>query len=179
MCFLSGAGGTGKSRVINGMRHYCKLFCNELGVEFTKHTIVVTAVTGSAAVTIHGETMHSACGLCCKKKMGDDEIWNNTIMVVVDEISFITKQDFELLNKVLNKKTDSANGSIFGNLQMVFAGDFCQLKPPRVGSKPLFVYKDCDLWHRRVNTYLELRTNHRFSLDKEWGELLEIGRAHV
>ena len=35
VCFLSGAGGTGKSRVINGVRHYCKLLCNELGVEFT------------------------------------------------------------------------------------------------------------------------------------------------
>ena len=63
ICFLSGAGGTGKSRVLNGMRHYCKLLCNQLGVEFNKRTIVITAVTGSAAVTIHRETMHSACSL--------------------------------------------------------------------------------------------------------------------
>ena len=67
VCFLSGAGGTGKSRVINGVRHYFKLLCNELGVEFTKRTIVVTAVTGSAAVAIHGKTMHSACNFYNKK----------------------------------------------------------------------------------------------------------------
>ena len=39
-----------------------------------------------------------------KKNEADDE-WKNTIMVVVDEISFITKSDFEKLNDVLNKKT--------------------------------------------------------------------------
>jgi len=125
VCFLSGAGGTGKSRVINGVRHYCKHLCNELGVEFTKRTIVVTAVTGSAAVAIHGETIHSACNFCSKKRKDTDKGWKNTIMVIVDEISFITKYDFELLNDVLNTKTDSPNETILGNLQMVFAGDFC------------------------------------------------------
>ena len=68
------------------MRHYCKLLCNELGVEFTKRTIVITAVTGSAAVTIHGETMHSACGLCSRKRATADDDWKNTVMLVVDEI---------------------------------------------------------------------------------------------
>ena len=53
----------------------------------------------------------------------------------------------------LNTKTDSLNGTIFENLQMVFAGDFCQLKPPQIGSYPLYVYKDCALWYHRVNTY--------------------------
>ena len=173
VCFLSGAGGTGKSRVINGVRHYCKLLCNELGVEFTKRTIVITAVTGSAAVTIHGETMHSACGLCSRKRATADDDWKNTVMVVVDEISFITRNDFEKLNDVLNKKTNSKARSVFGNIQIVFAGDFCQLKPPQVGSYPLFVYKDCDLWYHKVNTFLELQTNHCFSHDREWGELLQ------
>ena len=77
---MSGAGGTGKSRVINGVRHYCKLLCNELGVEFTKRTIVVTAVTGSAAVAIHRKTMHSACIFCSKQekiqiKTGKIQLW--------------------------------------------------------------------------------------------------------
>ena len=42
VCFLSGAAGTGKSKVVNAMKHYCKLLCNELGVEFTKRTIVMS-----------------------------------------------------------------------------------------------------------------------------------------
>ena len=63
--------------------------CNELGVEFTKRTIVVTAVTGSAAVAIHGKTMHSACNYYSKKSNNADEDWKNTIMMIFDEISSI------------------------------------------------------------------------------------------
>ena len=98
-------------------------------------------------MAIHGATMHSACNFCSKKRKDTDKDWKNTIMVIVDEISFITKSDFELLNDVLNTKADSPNGTIFGNLQMVFAGDFCQLKPPLIGSYLLYVYKDCALCH--------------------------------
>ena len=93
------------------MRHYYKLLCNKLGVKFTKRSIVITAVTGLAAVTIHGETIHSECNLCGKKRTDADDNWKNKIMVIVDEISFITKTDFELLNNVLNTKTDSPNGT--------------------------------------------------------------------
>ena len=60
ICFMSGAGGTGKSRVIHLVCHYCKMLCEELSVEFTKQTIVVTAMTGTAAVNINGETTHAA-----------------------------------------------------------------------------------------------------------------------
>ena len=66
MCFLSGAGGTGKCEVINTMRLYCKLLYNELGIESTRKTIVISTITGSAAVSIHGETMHSSCNLNSK-----------------------------------------------------------------------------------------------------------------
>jgi hypothetical protein len=169
--FLSGPGGTGKSRVIDTVKHYCKLFCGELGVEFTKKTIVVAALTGSAAVSINGETMHSSCGLY--RKLDKDEEWENTILVVIDEISFIKRKDFEKLNKVLNAKCDVQQHQLFGNLQIVFAGDFCQLRPPAIGVLPLFMYKDCAEWYDGVNTFLELQTNHRFHNDKKWGKLLE------
>ena len=62
--------------------------------------------------------------------MGTDNDWDNTIMVVVDEISFNQKPDFERLDKVLNAKCDAPCSSIFGNLQMVFVDDFCQMWPP-------------------------------------------------
>ena len=47
------------------------------------------------------------------------------------------------------------------------------MKPPHIGSYSLYVYKDCTFWHHKVNTFLELRTNHRFSLDEKWGKLLQ------
>ena len=68
ICFLSGAGGTGKTKVINSVKLYCKLFCDAIGVEFHRRTIVVTALTGAAAVGINGEIVHSACKLRSKSK---------------------------------------------------------------------------------------------------------------
>ena len=47
------------------------------------------------------------------------------------------------------------------------------MKPPKIGSYPLYVYKDCALWYHKLNTFLELCTNHRFSLDEKWGKLLQ------
>ena len=41
-----------KSEVINNVRIYCKVFNNELDIEFTKRTIGITVITGSAAVSI-------------------------------------------------------------------------------------------------------------------------------
>ena len=68
--------------------------------------------------------------------MGTDDDWDDAvIMVVVDAISFITRPDFERFDKVLNAKFDAPGSSIFGNLQMVFAGAFCQLKPPKKTSE--------------------------------------------
>ena len=53
---------------------------------------------------------------------------------------------------------------------MLFAGDFSQL-PPVVGKSLLA--RSFSLWRNRVNTYLELQTNHRFKDDPEWGLLLQ------
>ena len=56
---------------------------------------------------------------------------------------------------------------------MLFAGDFSQLPP--VEGKSLLA-KDFSLWREGVNTFLELKTNHRFKHDPEWGLLLQSMR---
>ena len=58
------------------MKHYCNQFYNEFGIEFTEKTIVITTITGSAAVSIHGTTMHSSCNF--NSKLGKNEEWKNT-----------------------------------------------------------------------------------------------------
>ena len=69
ICFLSGQGGSGKSKVIGVVLHCCKNLCQALSVELSRHTIVVTALTGAAAVNINGETTSRVCKLNkCKKK---------------------------------------------------------------------------------------------------------------
>ena len=66
IAFLSGAGGTGKSKVINSAKYYYKKLCDNLNIEFNKRTTVVTALTGAAAVSINGETTAKACQLKSK-----------------------------------------------------------------------------------------------------------------
>ena len=135
VCILSGAGDTGNIEVTSIMRHYSKLVYNEL--VFTKRTIVIRYMTGSAAVIIHGETMYSNCNL--NSKLGTYNDWDNTTKVALNEISFIKRPYFWKLDKVLNAKCDASIPSIFGNLQMVFAGGFCQLKPPNNSKFSLYL----------------------------------------
>ena len=98
-------------------------------------------------------------------------------MVVLDEIPFIKRPHFGILNKVLNTKCDAPSPNSYGNLQMVFTGDFCQLKPPNNFCKPFYTYKDSGLRYKEVNTCLEPKTNHRFKNDVQWGKLLERYRS--
>ena len=39
--------------------------------------------------------------------------------------------------------------------------------------KPLFLNTQNELWYGYVNTFIELKTNHRFGNDPEWGKLLQ------
>ena len=167
---MSGPGGTGKSNAIDAVKHYCKLLCNKLKVDFTKRTIITTAMTGTAAVSIGGETTSSACSLnISEEKLSVNDDFQETIMIIIDEISFMSDLELNKLNDHLNILCDVKRTSLFGGLQVVFVGDFAQLPCPK--GTPMYQNKHCNLktW---VNTYLELKTNHRFSNDPKWGELL-------
>jgi ribose 1,5-bisphosphokinase PhnN len=68
LCFLHGPGGCGKSTVIDLVIEYAREYCGYFSnYEFTKRTIVVTAMTGVAATILLGETTHSALYLNQKK----------------------------------------------------------------------------------------------------------------
>jgi hypothetical protein len=58
--FMTGAGGSGKSHVINNILAYASRFCDAIDQPFDKRTIVVAARTGVAATSVLGETAHSA-----------------------------------------------------------------------------------------------------------------------
>jgi hypothetical protein len=60
---LFGEGGTGKSRIVNAI---CKWF----EVRGMSDELLITATTGSAAVKIGGQTLHSAIGLRKDGKAG-------------------------------------------------------------------------------------------------------------
>ena len=174
ICFLSGAGGTGKSHVLKAIVKYSKSLCENLKMEYTRRTIVVTALTGAAAVAILGETTHKAA--CLKKRVDANDVnaWKKTHMIIVDEVSFAKREDLEKLNDKLKELKEQNKN--FGGIIVVFAGDFSQLKP--VGSKPLYEEKDFVLWTESVHTFYELRTNHRFKKDPKWGSTLADYREH-
>ena len=94
-------------------------------------------------------------------------------MVIVDEISFCSQNEVTKLSANLNLLCDKPPDSLFGDLPMLFAGDFSQLPP--VGGASLLA-KKFSLWRNGVNTFLELRTNHRFRHDPQWGLLLQSMR---
>ena len=102
----------------------------------------------------------------------EPEQWKNAYLLIVDEISFASKEVVDTLDHKLRQilQPDAA----FGRIALVFAGDFTQLKP--VKAQPLFLFKDFVKWYDWVHTFLELKTNHRFRLDPPWGTILETFR---
>ena len=78
-----------------------------------------------------------------------------------------------MLNKKMNYLMDKP-GAKFGGLSISFMGDFRQLTP--VGMTPVYENRRaefCDF----VNCFIELREQHRFRDDPEFGKL--CGRFHM
>jgi hypothetical protein len=123
--FLTGAGGSGKSEVINNVLRYGKGFCQSLGQPFNSRTIVVTALTGVAATSIHGETLASAALLRQRKVISAEQIkeCENSRLLIIDESSFAKGSKLVTLHKQLSGLKE-VRGKKYGGLNIVFAGDF-------------------------------------------------------
>jgi hypothetical protein len=59
-----------------------------LKVRCDRRSIVVTALSGAAAVSINGETTHSAAVLNGNVKNEHVEEWKNSYLLIVDIIGF-------------------------------------------------------------------------------------------
>ena len=176
--FLTGKAGAGKTYLIK-----------EFARISTKN-IAITATTGIAALNIGGETIHRFLGLGvstrpedasriinkweARKKSGkpwDKEAWNtlkNTSTIVIDEVSMLRRDQFELIDAVLSNVLD--NPAPFGGMQIILVGDFFQL-PPVVTEFDRSKYRDLKqpycfqsaLWVHGKFTSLNLTTNYRQS----------------
>jgi ATP-dependent DNA helicase PIF1 len=130
--FLTGPGGTGKSFLI-------KTMVEEAKKKGKPHH--VCALTGCAAVLLDckATTIHSWSGIGMMK--GDEDAiirrisqnkelkshWKNTELLIVDEVSMMSKRMFELLNHIAKKIREK--DAPFGGMQVIFVGDFFQLPP--------------------------------------------------
>ncbi|MCD8316464.1 MAG: AAA family ATPase [Eggerthellaceae bacterium] len=127
--YLGGLGGTGKSYVI------------ERFLEESKNSgknVIACAPTGIAALNIGGSTIHRVLGIRPDKTLEPDpriEIDRDSPLlsadiIVVDEISMCRIDLFEYLSLSLKKaKRMRARKKKAGHIQLIVAGDFCQLPP--------------------------------------------------
>lgn len=129
---ITGAGGTGKTYSIKKIYDHAIL---------NKSKICVTALTGVAAILLDckATTLHSWSGIgignrsdvyiinkVVKSKFYRHN-WENTDILIIDEISMMSCKTFELLNKI--GQTIRLNKKPFGGIQIIFSGDFFQLPP--------------------------------------------------
>ena len=132
--FITGAGGTGKTRLIE----YLVKRCKSMGSNYQ-----VCAMTGCAALLLpkicNARTLHSWSGIrLCKgdptnivelalKNKRTRATWRKTEVLIVDEVSMMSVKVLEVLDAIA--KAARCNNAPFGGIQVVFAGDFYQLPP--------------------------------------------------
>jgi hypothetical protein len=178
--FLSGAGGCGKSHVIGVAKQMCHHFCRSINEGFDFSSFLVTASTNSAAAIIGGQTIHSVAQLRTKFHNvtinGKDVTihWVTANLIIIDEISMLSLDDFDKLDKHLRqlmREATKADPAPFGGLNIVLCGDFFQLNP--VLAVPIYNRKRNVLWHLINSVIFCKGFNHRFKDDPEWGDLLD------
>ena len=133
--FLSGEAGTGKTELIKAFVRHC------LG---NTTPFQVCALTGCATLLLGvsgARTVHSFSGLNLRvRNQSNEEVvqnalrnrkcvakWKKLRVLIVDEVSMMSKRLFELLEELARRARRS--GEPFGGLQVVFSGDFFQLPP--------------------------------------------------
>jgi ATP-dependent DNA helicase PIF1 len=128
--YLTGEAGTGKTYALNSYIFWLR----EHGIE-----PAVTASTGIAATHLSGATIHSWSGIGVRDFLSDFDLdrmeqkknlwkrFEETSVLIVDEISMLSGEFLEMLDKVCRhmKRIEAP----FGGIQVVFCGDFFQLPP--------------------------------------------------
>lgn len=136
--FITGAGGTGKTRLIQYFIEHANLMNKK---------IQVCALTGCAALLLgcNAKTIHSWSGIKLARGSSEKIIdsvlknkysianWKKIHILVIDEVSMMSKKIFEILDKI-GRAVRHNYYKPFGGIQVICTGDFCQLPPvPTVG----------------------------------------------
>jgi len=176
--FISGQGGTGKTRLIKHLVDY---------LDTNGRKYQVCALTGCAALLLDcgARTIHSWSGIRLAKGPVDQVVastvnnkyamksWRNTSILIVDEVSMMSKKIFEILERVA--RITRGNGQPFGGIQIVFTGDFYQLPPVESYGEPdtaAFCFES-DVWARvfKPENHIILQTVFR-QVDPLYREIL-------
>ena len=136
LAYIGGPGGTGKSQVIKAVVAFHKKIKR-------KHTLKLTARTGTAAKIIGGSTSTTLFSLSSYNKSKEtakkstlEKTFSGVNTIIVDEVSMIGAYHLADMSKTLTKATGANPAYAFGNVDMIFFGDFYQFAP--VKDTPLY-----------------------------------------
>lgn len=174
---LTGAGGSGKSRLI-------KVFIEHIQTR-TNKTIYFTATTGIAAYNIGGITINSLLGIGTGKAHPDTLITKikkqrslvtricSMDILIIDEISMMSADLFEKIHIIL--KYFRRDSRLFGGVQILLSGDWYQLKPvfkePTADTRLLYESEFFKKHFNSKNT-INLKKNWRQLDDKLYANIL-------
>ncbi|MCR4328430.1 MAG: AAA family ATPase [Patescibacteria group bacterium] len=128
--FLTGEPGSGKTHTVNRFTAWLR----EHGVE-----PAITASTGIAATHIGGFTIHSWSGIGVKRMLTEEDLERiarnariakrirRAHTLIIDEISMLSARTLNMVEAAC--RAVRGGSAPFGELQVVFVGDFFQLPP--------------------------------------------------
>ena len=130
--FITGPGGTGKTRLIKKLVENAKK---------NEKNIAICAMTGCAAILLNcnARTLHSWSGIKLAKGTKQSiinsvlknkrivKIWKKVDILVIDEVSMLSKKVFEIIEEIA--RCTRLTTLPFGGIQVIFTGDFYQLPP--------------------------------------------------
>ena len=184
--FITGPGGTGKTRLIHSLVDYMEMY----GIKYQ-----VCAMTGCAALLLgcKSRTLHSWSGIKLAKGPVEGILrqvsrnkkavaaWKKIKVLIVDEVSMMSKKIFEIcekLGRVIRK-----NDRPFGGIQVIFTGDFFQLPPVGDENEPdtaKFSFESANWFHVfSLENNIQLQTMFRQTDETYIRILLEIRKGRV
>ena len=137
LCMVDGAAGSGKSCTINILKEFLQLIMQQPGDNPECPHVMLCAPTGTAAVNIKGQTLHSAFSftfgdehysLSDKTRDTKRTIFKNLRFLIIDEISMVKADQLYQLDLRLRELTMRSK-NIFGGVALFLFGDIMQLKP--------------------------------------------------
>ncbi|MBN8673434.1 MAG: AAA family ATPase [Chitinophagales bacterium] len=126
--FLTGKAGTGKTTFLNALRQNIYKKC------------IVVAPTGIAAINANGVTIHSFFNLPLgpflpgKSQLGTSidsnkkKLIKELELLIIDEVSMLRADTLDAIDYIL-RTTRKKEDVPFGDVQVLFVGDLCQLSP--------------------------------------------------